>query len=159
LSGDNYLYINGGYIVSDAGGDGLDINGSIKMTAGVVIVNGPTANNNGAPDYLGSFDITGGFLIAVGSAGMAQAPSASSTQYAVIVNFPSTISEGTMVHIENEDGEELLTFLPTKQYQSVVFSSNELKNGSNYLIYTGGRSTGNAVDGLYSDGTYTSCTQ
>jgi hypothetical protein len=159
FSGDNYLYINGGYILSDAGGDGLDINGSIQMAGGVVIVNGPTSNNNGALDYLGAFDITGGFLVAVGSAGMAQAPSTSSTQYAVIANFQSTLSAGTMIHIETEDGEEVLTFVPTKQYQSVVLCSPQLENGSTYLVYTGGSSTGTIRDGLYSSGTYTPGTQ
>jgi hypothetical protein len=60
LSGNYHLYVNGGYIVVDAAGDGLDINGPIDMTDGVVIVNGPTANNNGALDYTGAFTITGG---------------------------------------------------------------------------------------------------
>jgi hypothetical protein len=36
------VYINGGYLFIDAGGDGLDTNGSFAMTDGVVLVNGPT---------------------------------------------------------------------------------------------------------------------
>jgi hypothetical protein len=158
-SGDNYLYVNGGYIAMDAMGDGLDINGPIEMTGGVVIVNGPTSNNNGALDYAGAFNITGGFLVAVGSSGMAQAPSTSSTQYSVMHTFPSPQAAGTMVHIETEDGEEILTFVPTKEYQSVVLSSPELKNGSTYVVYSGGSSTGTVTDGLYSGGTYTAGTQ
>ncbi len=46
-SGNNHLYINGGYIYVDAGGDGLDSNGAIDMTAGTVIVNGPSNTGNG----------------------------------------------------------------------------------------------------------------
>lgn len=34
-----------------------------------VIIKGPTANNNGALDYTGYFQINGGYLVAVGSAG------------------------------------------------------------------------------------------
>ena len=158
-SGDNYLYVNGGYIAIDAMGDGMDINGPIDMTGGVVIVNGPTANNNGALDYAGAFNITGGFIVAVGSSGMAQAPSTSSTQYSVMHTFPSPQAAGTMVHIETKDGEEILTFVPTKAYQSVLLSSPELKNGSTYMVYSGGSSTGTVTDGLYSDGTYTAGTQ
>jgi hypothetical protein len=60
--GSNYLYLHGGYIYVDADGDGIDINGSITMTDGFVIVNGPTNNNNGALDYLGEFKVTGGAL-------------------------------------------------------------------------------------------------
>jgi hypothetical protein len=158
-SGDNYLYVNGGYIAIDAMGDGLDINGPINMTGGVVIVNGPTSNNNGALDYSGAFQITGGFLLAVGSSGMAQAPSTSSTQYSVLHTFPSPQAAGTMVHIETKDGEEILTFVPTKAYQSVLLSSPELENGSTCLVYSEGSSTGTVTDGLYSGGTYTAGTQ
>lgn len=155
----NYLYINGGYLAIDAMGDGLDVNGTIDMTGGLVIVNGPTNNGNGPLDYLGAFNITGGFLVAVGSAGMAQAPSMSSTQYSMMYIFDSPQAAGTMVHIEAEDGEEILTFVPTKEYQSVVVSSPELKNGLTYYVYTGGSSSGTTSDGLYSGGTYTAGTQ
>lgn len=84
------LYIKGGYLVIDAAGDGLDVNGSIVMTGGTVLINGPTANDNGALDYYGTFQVNGGFLAAAGSAGMAQSPSTSSTQYSVIVRLQST---------------------------------------------------------------------
>ena len=93
-SGDNHLYINGGYIFVDAGGDGLDSNGPFDMTGGTVIVNGPTNNGNGPLDYTGSFNITGGYLLAVGSSGMAQAPSNTSTQYAVMYNFDTMQAAG-----------------------------------------------------------------
>ena len=159
FSGDKYLYVNGGYVVIDATGDGLDINGSVKMTGGVVIANGPTSNNNGPLDYLGAFEVTGGFLVAVGSSGMAQAPSTSSTQYSVALAFPSALPAGTMVHIEAENGQDILTFVPTKEYQSVVLCSPELENGSTYIVYTGGSSTGTITDGLYSGGTYTAGTR
>ena len=158
-SGDNQLYVNGGYVAIDAGGDGLDINGPINMTGGGVLIDGPTSNNNGALDYTGAFEITGGFLVAVGSAGMAQAPSASSTQYSVMVTLPSAQAAGTMLHIESEEGEEILSFVPAKAYQSVVISSPELENGATYVVYTGGSSTGKGADGLYSGGTYTPGTQ
>lgn len=154
-SGDSHLTINGGYVAVDALGDGLDINGAIDMTGGTVIVNGPTSSGNGALDYLGAFNITGGFLVAAGSVGMTQAPSASSTQYSLMHNFASAQAAGTLVHIETKDGQALLTFAPTKRYQSIVISSPEIKNGSTCLVYSGGRSTGTAADGLYSGGTYT----
>lgn len=157
-SGNNNLYINGGYIVINANGDGLDINGSITMTGGVVIINGPVRNDNGALDFV-TFKITDGLLIAAGSSGMAQAPGNTSTQYSMMINFTSSQTAGTLVHIESKDGEEIITFAPTKVYQSFVLSSPQLKNGSTYTIYTGGTSTGTVTDGLYSGGEYTAGTQ
>ncbi|MFX1566576.1 MAG: carbohydrate-binding domain-containing protein, partial [Promethearchaeota archaeon] len=154
-SGDYYLYINGGYIVIDSGGDGMDINGGIEMTGGYVIINGPTSNMNGALDYYSSFKITGGFLVAVGSSGMAEAPGTSSTQYSFLLNFRSSISAGTLINLQTSDGTVIFSFKPTKAYQSIVFSSSTLTAGTTYDVYLGGSSTGTATDGLYLSGTYT----
>jgi hypothetical protein len=150
--GDYALYIDGGYLAMYAQGDGLDSNGAIEMTGGTVLVHGPTSDWNGALD-MGSFDITGGLLVAVGSSGMAESPSASSTQYSVLLNF-SEKDAGTLFHIETSAGEEILTFRPAKRYESVVFSSPALSNGSSYTVYSGGSATGTLSDGLYSGGVY-----
>jgi len=158
-SGDYPLYVNGGYLMIDAMGDGIDVNGPINMTGGVIIINGPVNNANGPIDYLGSFTITGGFLVAVGSSGMAQAPDQSSTQPSAGLAWRSPQAGGTMIHLATEDGEDILTFVPTKQFQSLVLSSAELEIGATYVAYTGGSSTGTAVDGLYSEGTYTPGTE
>jgi hypothetical protein len=149
------LSINGGHVYVDAGGDGLDVNGPITMAGGVVVVNGPTNNGNGAIDYTGSFKLTGGFLVAAGSSGMAQAPSASSTQNSVMVNAASALPAGTLFHIETREGEDVLTFLPAKTYQSVVVSSPEFASGTTYDVYTGGQVSGSADGGVYADSAYT----
>ncbi len=157
-SGSNYLYINGGTIRVDAAGDGLDANGAIEMTGGVVIVNGTTEMMNGSLDYDSGFKMTGGFLVTAGSAGMPQAPGTYSAQNSVLINFDAAQSAGTLVHIQNASGEDILTFEPAKSYQSVLFSSAELVTGETYGIYLGGSSTGANTDGLFENGTYSSGT-
>ena len=154
-SSDNYhLYINGGYTVIDATGDGIDSNGSIVMTGGKAIVNGPTSNNNGALDY-STCKVTGGLLLAAGSAGMAQDPGTSSTQYSILLDFGSMQQAGTLVNIQTSRGTEILSFAPSKAFQSIAFSSPNLLKGSRYDVYYGGSSTGTVIDGLYQDGVYT----
>jgi len=166
-SGDYSLTINGGYIVLDAGGDGLDSNGTISMSDGVVIVNGPTNSGNGPTnsgngptnsgngpvDYQGSFNVSGGFLVAVGSSSMAQATSNDSTQYAVLYNYDNAQSAGTLISIQNQSGESILTFVPTKDYQSVLFSSADIQNGATYTLTSDGSASGTAQDGLYDSAT------
>ncbi len=158
-TGSKYLYIHGGSITVNAGGDGVDVNGAIQMTGGVLLVNGPTEQMNGPLDYDSGFQMTGGIVVATGSAGMAQTPDASSSQNALLVYFTNTQSAGTLVHLQNSAGEDILTFAPSKEYQSLAFSSPALANGTTYQVYTGGSSTGVEKDGLYQGGTYTAGTQ
>lgn len=152
------IVINGGYIVVDARGDGIDANGSITIKGGTTIVNGPENNGNGSLDYDGSCDISGGILIAAGSAGMAQSPSSTSSQNSVNVALSSQ-QANTIIHIEDEKGNEVITFAPSKQYQSVIVSSPELKTGSTYTVSYGGTSTGESKDGLYTGGKYSGGTK
>lgn len=158
-SGNAYFYMNGGYVFVNAGGDGVDINGSVEMTGGTLIVNGPTDNGNGPLDYDGTFKITGGTVLAVGSSGMAQAPGSSSTQYSVLLNLNSAKTAGTLVHFQTSDGTELFTFSPAKKYQSIAYSSSSISNGTSIDVYFGGSSTGTLSDGMYSGGTYSGGTK
>jgi len=158
-SGSSNLTINGGYLVVHAAGDGLDVNGSVTMAGGKVFVDGPTANDNGALDYDGTFKISGGFLLAAGSSGMAMAPSTSSGQNSLLMNLTSTQKAGTIVHIQSSTGTELFTYAPPKNFQSVAYSSPDLVKGSTYDVYIGGTSTGTYSDGLYQDGVYTAGTK
>lgn len=153
--GDYYLYINGGYVVVDAAGDGIDANGAIEMMDGVVLVNGPTERMNAALDYDSGFNLTGGLLVAAGSSGMAQAPGAASSQSSVLINLNTAQPAGTLVHIQNGAGETILAFAPAKEFQSIAFSSPELVSGETYTVSLGGSSTGTLVDGLYQGGTNT----
>jgi Carbohydrate-binding domain-containing protein Cthe_2159 len=149
-----YLSIRGGNIVVNSGTDGLDSNGAIEMTGGTVLINGPSANNNAAVDFDYSFNISGGFLAAVGSSRMASGPTSGSTQNSVFVDFGSNKVANTLIHIQNAAGVDILTFKPTKGFSSLAFSSPDFVNGS-YSVYTGGSHNGTEVNGLYKDGTYT----
>lgn len=131
------LYINGGTIFVNASGDGVDANGSIYMKGGDVVVYGPTDNGNGATDYDNEFVVTGGSFLAIGSSGMAQATSQSSTINGVLINTTSSNSAGTSFAIKDADGNEILSVEPTKQYNSVLYVNSNLKTGETYTIYAG----------------------
>lgn len=149
---DGMLAISGGYLYVNAGGDGLDSNGSATISGGTAIVNGPTDNGNGPLDYNGTFEQSGGYLIAAGSSGMAQAPSEDSSQRAIQMTFPNTLEAGTLVTLTDSSGKALTAFTPVKTFSSIVISSPNLKAGESYTLSTGGKSTGTATDGLYDGG-------
>lgn len=158
-AGNAKLAISGGYLTVNAAGDGLDSNGSITMSGGTAIVNGPTNGGNGSLDYDGTFEQTGGLLVAAGSSGMAQAPSESSSQRSVLMTFPGTLEAGTLVTLADSKGTPLLSFTPEKSIQSIVISAPELKSGETYTIYTGGTSTGQVKNGLVQGGKLESGTE
>jgi len=153
------MTIRGGYIYVDAVGDGLDVNGPITMTGGTVVLHAPTDDRDGALDWTGSFNISGGYLIAAGSYGRTtQAPSSTSSQNSVMINLDSAVSSGTLIHIEDANGNTIATFEPAKTWQSFLLSSSALESGETYNVYVGGSASGSSTDGLYSGGTYSAGT-
>jgi len=147
------INIDGGYIYVNASGDGIDANGNIKMSGGTVLVDGPTNNGNGSLDYDGSFDITGGILVATGSSGMTQTPSETSSQKVLNINLVSQ-ETNTIVNVKSSNGDDLLTYAPSKNYSSVIISTPDIKDNTEYTVSVGGSSTGEVKNGLYSNGKY-----
>ncbi len=153
---DGELTIHGGTIYVNASGDGLDSNGNIVMTGGTVLVDGPVDGGNGALDYNGTFDISGGTLIAVGSREMAQSLSSSSTQASILINLTQEASANQIIHLQNSNGEEIITYAPSKKYSSIVVSTPNIKQNESVEVYLSGSHSGTNTNGLYTGGSYTS---
>ncbi len=140
-SDDNaYIKISGGKIVVNADGDGLDSNGNLYVSGGETYVNGPTNNGNGALDYNGDAQITGGIFVAVGASGMAQNFGSNSTQGSIMVNTSSADTSGD-VTLKDSSGKTLLTFSPSKTYNSVVISTPDIQKGNTYTVNANGTDT------------------
>jgi hypothetical protein len=161
--GDYSIHISGGTIVItvvgdlDEQGDGIDANGHIEMTGGVVAVSGPTDTRNSAIDYSGgTFVMTGGTFIGTNIDGRnSEGVGTGSSQASLYLTTASTISAGTVVHIETTDGESLVTFEPANGFSVIVFSSPDLVDGESYDVYLGGTVTGDSTTNLYEDSAYT----
>lgn len=133
----NFIKITGGTVTVDASGDGIDSNGNFYMDGGTVYVNGPTNSGNGALDYDGEAIITGGQIIAVGSLGMAQNFGTSSTQCAFLYGFTEIQKQGSTITLTDSEGAELFQYTPIKDYQSLILSLPELKEGNVYYLSSG----------------------
>lgn len=131
-SSNYYINISGGKITIDASGDGIDSNGSLTVSGGEIYVNGPTSNGDGALDYDGTASITGGIIVAVGSSGMAQNFGNGSTQGSILLNYSS--SSNSDVVLKDSSGNILVSYTPSKSYNSVVISCPSLVKGGTYTI-------------------------
>jgi hypothetical protein len=106
-------------------------------------------------DYNGQCNMNGGFLVISGTnSNMTQAPQSTSQQRSLKIMSAQMLSSSTLFHIQTSAGANILTFKPERNYYSIVFSSNELVQGGNYSIYTGGTCTGTNANGLYTGGVY-----
>ena len=108
-----------------------------EMTGGLVIIEGPVNDGNSALDYNGSFSITGGTLLALGSSGMAMNVSETSTLGAFLLNGEEVVAGETLV-IKTSSGEELFSYTTEKNSASLLFSSEDLKQGETYTVYVEG---------------------
>ncbi len=148
---DYYISISGGEITVNSGGDGIDSNGTIAQSGGTVTVYGPTNTGNGALDYLKSYAVSGGTLIALGSRGMAQAPGTLSQP---CLSIYADVSANSVIEVRGEDGGVILGTTTPKNCQSLIFTCEQFKSGSKYGIYANGTllSEVTATDGISGDG-------
>lgn len=148
------LNFNGGTVYVDADGDGLDSNGDLTVNGGTIIINGPTNGGNGALDSNNKIIVNGGILLAAGSSQMAESPDEDSTQYSLSASLDSVQQAETLVALCDEDGAEIICFAPSKQFDHVVISSPEIKNGHSYTLYLGGTSDSSQSLGIFDPGGY-----
>jgi hypothetical protein len=141
VSANCYISIEGGTIVIDASGDGIDSNGNLYVSGGNTYVSGPTNSGNGGLDYNGVANITGGTVIVTGSTGMAQGFSDTSTQYSLLNNLTTNSDAGTEIKLTDKDGNVLVSYIPKKQYQSIVISTPDLTKEETYTLTFGDQNT------------------
>lgn len=133
------LLIAGGRLYVNASGDGLDSNGPLTVTGGEIYVDGPTNSGNGAIDSGDGYEATinGGTLVAAGASGMAEGLGNGSAQCSMLVNFGTGVAGNTELTVTDSAGKLILSYTPTKAYQSAAISSPLLKIGETYTITAG----------------------
>lgn len=131
------LIITGGVITVSASGDGIDINGGIRMTGGEIYIYGPSSDNEGSIDYDSYYYLTSGVLFAIGSNGMAQAPSSVSSQASIMLGMTSSVSSGTEITVTDSDGNIIFNVTTQKSGINIVISVPEFNVGDSYTITVG----------------------
>lgn len=179
-----YLEVSGGLLYIEAEGDGFDSNGNGVISGGTVLVNGPTSGGNGVfdvGDNGNTLIVTGGTVIGAGTSDMAVTPTSSTnSQYYIVTSGSSsgggrpgqsgssssgsfsTQSAGKAFKLTDSSGNEIITYVPSKQYSWVFVSTPDMESGSYTLNYggsiTGGTYTGKDSYGIVTGGTYSGST-
>ncbi len=137
---DAYIKITGGELTLNIAGDGLDSNGDLLISGGKTIIYGPTNSGNGSLDYNGDSTITGGICIALGTSGMAQNFGSNSTQGSILLNLNSMQQQGSEVTLLDSNNNILATVTAETNYNSILISTPDIKEGETYTIEYGSNS-------------------
>lgn len=127
--------ISGGTVYVNAEGDGLDSNGTMIISGGNVIVDGPSKSGNGSLDSNNGISLEGGTLIAVGSSGMTEYPDTDSNQKFLAMTADISSGFTFKVCLENSG---IIEYKPQKDYSgsvSIIVSTPELSENNEYTLY------------------------
>ena len=160
MNASNSIVLNGGNIYCySSGNDGIDSNGTLTITGGVIVSSGTTSPEDGFDCDQNTFKITGGIVLGIGG-GTSTPTSSVCTQRSVI--YGGSGSNGEILNIQSADGTNVLTYQIPRAYSqmTVLFSSPNLTSGGSYIISKGGAvSGGSEFFGLYTGATYSGGTQ
>lgn len=134
ISTGGYFEMNGGIVTVNSVSDGVDINGSGVVNNGYLIVFGCTEDNQSSIDFDESFDVNGGVVIALGSIGMIQTFSTTSTQASLMFASASSYSSGTTISLLDSDGNTIVTLDSIKEFAGITLSTEELVIGGSYTL-------------------------
>ena len=142
---DTWIHVSGGSItvVNDVArdADGLDSNGDIIISGGVIRVSLTNSGSNSALDYGsesgGVMEISGGDVIACGSYAMAEGFGSGSTQCSVLYNIKRGAAAGTELKLEDSDRNVLRSYEVPCSFSSVAISCPEMQIGETYSIVIG----------------------
>lgn len=147
-----------GYTVIDAGGDGIDSNGYVEVNGGILLVEGPESSADGVFDYGIEAEVTGGTVLMVGTAGMAQGFSGGTQPFAM-VQVSGSAGQSVALTAQGgataESGELLAAYMPKRDYQVVIVSSPAMTDGVQYDLYLGADIPNANADG-FADGGFVS---
>lgn len=157
------INISGGKVYAYASSnDGIDSNGSLVISGGLVIGVGTSAPESGIDcDNSNSFKIDGGTVIGIGGT-MQTNPSSSSAQRSVVYNGLSATKDAKIC-VLNASGTPVLTFEFPRTMSSATFffSTPDIASGASYTVSSGG-TLGDYTDswnGWYGGGTWSGGSQ
>lgn len=152
----NEINISGGRVYAYASNnDGIDSNGSMLISGGLVIASGTKAPESGIDvDNSNQFKIKGGMVLAIGGT-LQSNPASNSLQRCVVYNG-MTASKGDKWTVLNASSKPIFVFeIPrTMSNASFLFSSPQIAMNETYTIESGGILSGytDSWNGWYEEG-------
>ena len=138
-AGKGKLNISGGRVYAySTTNDGIDANGTISVSGGVVVASGSTAPEDGIDCDQNTFAITGGYIIGLG--GSTSTPTESACTQSSLITSLST-SEGETLTLKVGGSTVIKAEMPrTYNNATLLISTPQMKKGTSYSILRGSSS-------------------
>lgn len=133
------IIIGGGNLYINAGGDGIDANGTFEVSGGYTVLCGPTQGDTSVLDYDASGTITGGTFIGTGASGFGQSFTRAQNQGYLYVRVNA--SANTKITVTDAAGNVILDHTPDLGFNVFVFSSPDVRSGQTYTVTVGNSSS------------------
>ncbi len=128
------IEFNGGIVYVNSVSDGVDANGDITMTDGYLIVYATSETNQSPIDFDGSFTVSGGLVVAIGSTGMIQAIDSSSSQASLLYADTEEYSAGTEISLLDSDGNSIITLEAVRDFTGLIMSCEAMVDGASFTL-------------------------
>lgn len=132
------IQINGGKVVLNSQGDGVDSNGNVEINGGTLLVNGLSSDGDGAFDYDGEATISGGTVLMAGAVGMAQSFTSGTQAFALV---QASGSAGSVIEATDADGNVIATLTATRAFGCVLVSGAGVSDGDTITVSVDGAVT------------------
>lgn len=138
-------------VVINAGGDGIDSNGSVYMDGGMVVVYGPENSGNGGLDYATSFELVSGTLLVLDVSGMNMSPSVCKVP-GFDANLGSYLTAGDVINVSTEGYSYYIPVV--KKCNHITLVAPDMAEGDVVSVVTGGYYDGSISTPIATSGSY-----
>lgn len=120
------ILISGGYVHVNANGDGLDSNGTITVSGGTTLIEGPSNSGNSSIDSDGQFNFEGGVIFALDAGGMRGEGVPSNTTNYLTATIDATYLSSNTIAIADASGNVASIFQCMKTAKRVIYMNGDI---------------------------------
>lgn len=151
------VLLSGTYLCVYAGKDGVDVDGSLAVTGGTVLIFGTTSDSR-VFDYNSSAALTGGAFAALGGKDFLADFTGAINQATFACKLPETASH-TPITLIDENGKAVLSITSAYTYETALLSAPALQKAKTYTVCLGGEVSGADENGFAAAPTQTGGTE
>lgn len=133
------IRILSGYISINASGDGMDSNGDISVSDGVILLSTADNSENTVIDYSHDLYLTGGTILASGN--ISDEKDFSDLEQPIVTLNVDSQPQNSFIEVFDESGNIIISDTAAQSFSNILLSSPQLQKGYSYTLKIGNYTT------------------